>query len=125
MRRLLTIASVLLGLGTVAAAQPSVPWWHDYGRDRYDRQGEYDQRVDDSGQQRVVMLANDYVTATGNHIFDVGAQAGRFSRLRIQPTRGAPFIRKVAVVFMNGQQQGTVVNRPLDRGALVIDLQGN
>jgi hypothetical protein len=154
MRRLVILAALAMGPGSIASAQtPHSPYWErerygdrDYNRDyTYDRDGYYDgTRYDDgyydrdgrrvydywNARRRWTPLAQENGASNERQFINVAGRGGRFNRLLVEGVRGAPVIHRVAVEFedWNGRATNTQVwdvHRRLPRGAdQVIDLGG-
>jgi hypothetical protein len=118
MKHFAKIAALVLGISTVASAQPI----------RTDRDRNIDEHVRDQGDRALgnwVPLADHY-SATGNEqAITVGIGAGRFHRLRIEAERGRPFLRALDVRFRDGSHQHITLDRMLRAGeSTVVDLNG-
>jgi hypothetical protein len=89
----------------------------------YDRSG---RRVDlGPGFGRWRPLATEVSATSTRQFINIEARAGRFDRIVLESTRGAPLIERVAVEFEDRRTQVWDVNRRLRRDAEeVIDLGG-
>jgi len=121
MTRLTTITALLLALSTVATAQP-------YPQDRRTDES-YRHPGYDRGPYRGMEGAwKTFGTGDFNgpaQKFMVGAQEGRFTRLRLRAVQGAPVIRRIDVRYVDNSLQTIDVHRRLRRGEIVdLDLAG-
>lgn len=127
MKRLATVASLLLAMAGTAAAQPGSV----YGGDRaYDRRTDEGYRRGDQGarsyENRWVPLVRNLTPMQPRMFIPLNGQFGPMHRLRIERMRGNPYIRGVTIEFMNGETQTVPIQRQLVAGAGVIyvDLNG-
>ncbi len=117
MRRL-TIAGLLVALTTAVAAQP----YPDYDR-RYDRDDRYHGPYRGMEGAWKTFGSGDFNGPAQK--FMVGADQGRFTRVRIRAVQGAPVIRSVQVRFLDNSLQTIDVRRRLHRGEIAdVDLAG-
>jgi hypothetical protein len=88
---------------------------HVYDRDyRYDR----DARVERFDRGRWVTLADDYSAGTDKQSIAVNGRGGRFGKIRVQATRGAPVIHKIAIEYLGDPNvQAVEMNRRLAPGS--------
>jgi hypothetical protein len=90
-------------------------------RDRYDRYDGSHWARDFRG--RWMTLARSYTTQGQRQFIHVNGQ--RLSKLRVEGTRGAPVIQKIAIEFGDGSSQAVDLDMRLRRGeGEVIDLNG-
>ena len=141
MKRFAKIAAVVLGMSTVAAAQP---WYnnepvphHRTQRDNGWRQGNdrpYDRPYDrgyqgtrhefwHQGRDYGWMNLGTLRAARGRQFLDLG-NGQRASQLMVQGDRGAPYIDSVLVHFANGDTERFAIHQRLRPGESVpIDLE--
>ena len=90
-------------------------------RDRYERYN--DSRWSRDFRGRWMTLARSYTTQGQRQFIHVNGQ--RLSKLRVEATRGAPVIQKIAIEFGDGSSQAVDLDMRLRRGeGEVIDLNG-
>lgn len=120
MRLATILTTIVLGASAATvAAQPIRPpaqrdWQNDFRGDYYNG------RVPVA---RWVMLAPSIGTATSRAV--IGAQQGRFEKLRVQADVGRIYVRSIVVRFNDGSLQRTILGRFLTAGQTVdLDLAG-
>ena len=140
MKRLATVTSLLLAFAGAASAQP---WYGngqrpvpvDRGQRPYDRDRPYDRGVDEGmrhgdegmrpGSRNWVVLMDRYSTSSDRQMIPLTNMRSRFHQIWIQGERGAPYVYKVYVEFMNGTYQTLDINRRLRPGqGVMMDLNG-
>ena len=130
MKRLATVASLLLAMAGTAGAQPGSVYGGDRPYDRYDHRSDEGYRRGDQGarpyENRWVPLVQNLTPLQPRMFIPLGGQFGPMHRLRIERMRGRPFIRGVTIEFMNGETQVVPIRRQLVEGAGVVyvDLNG-
>lgn len=139
MRGIALFTTLAMTVGTAAIASPvrvadrddvRVQWrdgTHDndpngqWTRDRYDRYN--DSRWARDFRGRWMTLARSYTTQGQRQFIHVNGQP--LSKLRVEATRGAPVIQKIAIEFRDGSSQAVDLDMRLRRGeGEVIDLNG-
>jgi hypothetical protein len=104
----------LAGSSAVALSDPD----RTYGdRDRYGHRDRYDRyensRYSREYRGRWVSLADRYSASTKRQFIKVN---GRFNRIRVEATRGAPVISQVGIEFVDGNTQVVNLGTRLTRG---------
>jgi hypothetical protein len=141
------ITSILIGTSTMATAASAQSWgwswqWGQsqqdaytrhhrpraernpyYNRDRdYPSNGQYDYN---NGNRQWQPLVGPIANQNDRQFINLGADAGRFSALRMDVLSGRVFVKQIGVELMNGQTTGIQVNRWMsarDDSSRVIDL---
>jgi hypothetical protein len=112
MKRLLTVFALGVGVSTAVRAQP-----HDDG----------DRRVDEGYRDHArgwLILGSGRLARSYQELV-VGAQVGRFNRVRVDAARGEAFVRAIDVHFADHTQQTFDVRRTLRPGdPIELDLHG-
>jgi hypothetical protein len=135
MRGIALITTLAMSFGTAAVASPVRVADRDgvrvelrsndpngqWTRDRYERYN--DSRWSRDFRGRWMTLARSYTTQGQRQFIHVNGQ--RLSKLRVEATRGAPVIQKIAIEFGDGSSQAVDLDMRLTRGeGEVIDLNG-
>lgn len=114
-KRLAGVLGALVATTGIAVAQP--PIGYDRGIDEAPRRGQL--------YSDWVTLAEAYTAYGARQALPVDAPAGRFRVLRIQATRGRPFIHRVVLVYGDGSRRNFWVQRPLGyRQGFALDIDG-
>lgn len=110
------VTTLILGASTAALAAPNAP----YERDHRAPYTQFRPRL-----PSWTTLASNESLSRGRDRVAV-ANMSRFTKLKIEASRGSMFIDKVVITFANGERQVVNLDKTLGRytGGATIDLQG-
>ena len=110
------VTTLILGASTVALAAPN----DSYARDRRAPYTQFRPQM-----PSWTLLSSNSSLARGKDRIEVSSTA-RFSKLKLEASRGSMFIDKVVITFANGQRQVVNLDKTIGArtGATTIDLEG-
>jgi hypothetical protein len=110
------VTTLILGASTVALAAPNAP----YARDHRAPYTQFRPQL-----PSWTMLSSNASLARGKDKIAVSSSA-RFTKLKLEASRGSMFIDKVVITFANGERQVVNLDKTIGArtGATTIDLQG-
>ncbi len=110
------VTTLILGASTAALAAPNEP----YVRDHRAPYTQFRPQV-----PSWTMLASNATLTRGKDRIAVSSSA-RFTKLKLEASRGSMFIDKVVITFANGERQTVNLDQTIGarRGAATIDLTG-